>query len=172
MNISKPGRQAHGRSLWPGLQAVMLGGLPAARARLAAVFAVTSGWRYWRRHRWPSLRLWLPLALRLRAAASSSRGRPASAAVSGPQRGGGWAVGPCKARFTLQRLPPGAVQRGVRAAADPASVACSSLQPHGGPTGQASPRWLYCVLSACCWPGCVAPALCALLSELMADACL
>jgi hypothetical protein len=161
-----------------------MGGLPAAGVRLAAVFAVTFGWRYWRRHRWPWLWLWLLLARRPWTAASSSRGqarqRSGIRAAACEEDGQSVLARPAlrsaiaARRYTArcqsssrssQRLPAVPKRQLV--------VACSSLQPlREVPLVRPRPQWLYCVLFVCCWPGWVATALCALLPERMADACL
>jgi hypothetical protein len=94
------------------------------------------------------------IAAAVAASGATSMGGSASIAGAGPPaqrrtgRGvrGGRAVGPSTARFVLKPSPAGAPQRGVRAAADPASgfrlpnkrqlvVVISGLQPlRGGPT--------------------------------------
>jgi hypothetical protein len=124
-----------------------MGGLPAAGARLAAVFAATSGWWCWRRHQWPWQRLWPPLARRLRAAAPASRGQARQrSGVRAAACGEDGQLVQVRPALCYKPLPAGTLRCGVRAAADLASgfrlpskrqlvVVSSALQPlRGGPT--------------------------------------
>jgi hypothetical protein len=162
-----------------------MGGLPAAGARLAAVFAATFGWRCWRRHRWPWLWPWLLLARRPWTAAPSSRGRarqrsgnraaaceedgqlvPARPALR-PTIAARRFIARCQSSSRSGQSLPVTLETGQLVAA------ISSLQPlREVPLVRPRPQWLYCVLFVCFWPGCVASALCALLQEHMAAACL